>query len=89
MELLTFLELPNNLPNNTATLAKRSLRNNSHLATKHIACEVLDGVLVLRGRVQTYYLKQIAQQVASKVNGVRHVDNQIEVVSPVAYLRQD
>ncbi len=42
-----------------------------------------DGVLTLRGRVPSYFLKQIAQAIAASVAGVAAVDNQLEVVQPV------
>jgi osmotically-inducible protein OsmY len=45
---------------------------------------VLDGVLVLRGCLPTYYLKQVAQEVVVSVQGVERIDNQIQVVTPAA-----
>lgn len=39
-----------------------------------------DRVVVLRGRVSSYYLKQRAQEVAKLTNGAVHVVNAIEVV---------
>lgn len=44
-----------------------------------VACD--DGVLVLRGRVPTYFLKQTAQSLAAKVDGVRQVVNLVDVTS--------
>jgi hypothetical protein len=42
-------------------------------------------VLVLRGCVPSYYLKQVAQEVvARQVQGVGRLDNQIQVVRPAA-----
>ena len=38
-----------------------------------------DGRVMLRGRVPTYYLKQLAQSMASSFPGVKSVDNNIEV----------
>jgi osmotically-inducible protein OsmY len=38
-----------------------------------------DGVLTLRGRVPSYYLKQTAQTLAAKVEGVRQVVNLVDV----------
>ncbi len=61
-------------------LATQSLRNNAHLARRDIVCEFLAGALVLRGRVPTYYLKQIAQHAVGHLDGVERIDNQIEVV---------
>lgn len=68
-------------------LAERCLRGNSHLSLKTITCEYLSGVLILRGFVGTYYLKQVAQTAVSQLDGVERIDNQIQVVTP--YPRRD
>ena len=38
-----------------------------------------DGVVRLRGRVESYYQKQVAQATARTVAGARHVINEVEV----------
>jgi hypothetical protein len=38
-----------------------------------------DNILVVRGSVPTFYLKQILQSVLKNVDGVRWVDNQVTV----------
>ena len=48
---------------------------------KQIECEYRDGVLTLRGRVPSFYLKQMAQTVLKEINGVERIDNQVDVVS--------
>ena len=63
-------------------LAERCLRSNSYLAMKKITCDYFNGVLILRGHVETYYLKQVAQVAVAQVEGVDRVDNQIEVYTP-------
>ena len=63
-------------------LAERRLRSNSHLALKGVSCENLDGVLFLRGRLPTYYLKQLAQEAVVGLAGVQRIDKQIRVISP-------
>ena len=62
--------------------AESRLRHNGYLALRNISCEHREGVLTLRGSLPTYYLKQVAQEVVSGVQGVRWVDNQIEVLAP-------
>jgi hypothetical protein len=42
----------------------------------------LDGVLILRGCLPSYHLKQLAQQVVVRLEGVERIDNQIQVVTP-------
>jgi hypothetical protein len=62
-------------------VAERGLRSSRYPALKTVSCDYRDGVLVLRGRLPTYYLKQMAQEaVAHQVQGVGRLDNQIQVV---------
>jgi len=68
-------------PGRPEELAERCLRSNSYLALKNISCECSNGVLVLRGCVQTYYLKQVAQSAVARLDGVKRIDNQIQVVT--------
>jgi hypothetical protein len=57
------------------------LRSNPYLALKNVACDYQDGVVILRGCLPTYYLKQVAQEVVAHQQGVDRVENQIEVVA--------
>jgi hypothetical protein len=63
-------------------LAEGILRRNSYLALKNVTCDLLDGVLILRGCLPSYYLKQIAQEAVAFLEGVERIDNQIQVVTP-------
>jgi osmotically-inducible protein OsmY len=45
-----------------------------------------DDFITLRGRVPSYYMKQVAQATALAVTGVRGLRNELEVVSPRPYL---
>jgi hypothetical protein len=66
-------------------VAERGLRGSRYSALKHVSCDYQDGVLVLRGRLPTYYLKQIAQEVvAHQFNNGGRLENRIEVVRPAA-----
>lgn len=38
------------------------------------------GRLTLQGRISTYYLKQVAQEIARKVPDIRDIDNDLDVV---------
>ena len=49
---------------------------------RRVACEFHEGMLSLRGRVSSYYLKQIAQTVVLGMEGVEEIHNQLEVVTP-------
>jgi osmotically-inducible protein OsmY len=51
-------------------------------ALRSISCEFHEGVLVLRGRVRTYFLKQMAQETVRTVDGVGLIVNVVEVKEP-------
>ena len=63
-------------------LAEGRLRRNPYLALKSVSCDCRGGVLVLRGCLPSYYLKQVAQEVVARLEGVQAVDNQIQVMTP-------
>lgn len=52
---------------------------------KSVSCACRAGVLTLRGRVPTFYLKQIAQEAVADIPGVCRIDNRIEVAAPPAW----
>jgi osmotically-inducible protein OsmY len=74
-------QAPMNPDDNIAERAESRLRGNSYLALKNVSCEYRNGVLTLRGCLPTYYLKQIAQAVVGRLDGVQHIVNDIEVMS--------
>jgi osmotically-inducible protein OsmY len=47
-----------------------------------ISCEFHEGVLTLRGRVSTFYLKQVAQEMIRRLDGAGEVNNRLEVAAP-------
>jgi hypothetical protein len=53
-----------------------------YLPLRYIECRLDDGILVLRGRVPTYYLKQLAQTIGNSLNGIRCVINELRVDFP-------
>ena len=65
-------------------LAEGCLRRNPYRALKHVSCDCQEGVLVLRGCLPSYYLKQIAQEAVARLEGVKAIDNQIQVVTPAS-----
>jgi osmotically-inducible protein OsmY len=69
-------------PADVTERAESELRRNAYFALKNIACEYREGVLTLTGCLPTYYLKQVAQEAISRIDGVERVENRIEVVSP-------
>ena len=61
-------------------VAERGLRSSRYSALQHVSCDCRGGVLVLRGCLPSYYLKQVAQEVVAHLEGVQGVENQIQVV---------
>ena len=59
-----------------------ALRRSPYRELHEVSCEYHDGVLTLRGRVSSYYLKQIAQNLVWQMEGVVGVDNQLDVLRP-------
>ena len=41
-----------------------------------------DQVLIVRGQVPSFYLKQVLQVVLRDVQGIRRIDNRVDVVCP-------
>ena len=71
-------------PASPQAMAERGLRSSRYSALRHVSCDYRGGVLVLRGSLPSYHLKQIAQEVvAHQVQGVGRLDNQIQVVRPL------
>jgi hypothetical protein len=59
------------------------LRQSCYPAVRRVTCRLHDGVLTLRGRVSSYYLKQIAQTLAhDRLRGAARVHNALDVVPP-------
>src|SRR5262249_8271027 len=76
-------------PASIQAAAERGLRSSRYSALKHVSCDYRGGVLVLRGCLPTYYLKQIAQEVvAHQLEGVERLENQIQVVRPPSRSRR-
>ncbi|MEM8943854.1 MAG: BON domain-containing protein [Planctomycetota bacterium] len=59
-----------------ATLA---LRQGSYAGLAKVTCEVSEGMAILHGKVSTFYLKQLAQELVKKVEGVEAVVNRVDV----------
>lgn len=55
------------------------LRGSGYLALRHVACFAWENTIYLRGQLPTYFLKQLAQEIAAGAEGVRRVINRIDV----------
>lgn len=63
-------------------VARSRFQRSFFLPLRKISCSLCDGVLMLRGSVPTYYLKQLAQTIAISTEGVREVINELHVDFP-------
>lgn len=59
--------------------AQERLRAAPSLFLRDIRCGYQEGLLILRGRVGSYYEKQLAQESVARLEGVAQVVNEIEV----------
>lgn len=62
-------------------VVNQALRSAGYPPLWNVACELVEGVLILRGRVSTYYLKQLAQTAVMATQKVETLENRIEVTS--------
>ena len=69
-------------PHIVAQAAKDRLRSNPHWPVRRVSCECDEGRLFLRGRLSSFFHKQLAQEAVADVDGVTQVVNEIEVVRP-------
>ena len=59
--------------------AQKRLRAVSYISFRDLRCEYQHGLLILQGWVESYYERQLAQEVVAGLEGVSQVVNQIEV----------
>lgn len=55
------------------------LRERPFLPESRVSCQFDAGVLLLRGRLSSYYHKQVAQEAVKGIEGVTDIVNEIEV----------
>lgn len=63
-------------------MAEERLRDSGYLALRDVVCMAHQDMVSLHGRLPSYFLKQLAQEIAAGVEGVRRVINRIEVLRP-------
>lgn len=49
---------------------------------QNVHCVIQESRMILMGTVPSFYLKQVAQTVASKIDGVGQIENRLEVCRP-------
>lgn len=62
-----------------AEKAMRVLAESGYSDLRKLRCDCHDGVMSIRGHLPSYFLKQMAQTLVSRIQGVRRVSNQILV----------
>lgn len=72
------------LATRVVTQAQSRLADSSHFrGHQHaVTVEYEDGVLLVRGCVPSFYLKQVLQTLLVNVEGVETIDNQVDVSCP-------
>ncbi|WP_160167257.1 BON domain-containing protein [Rhodopirellula sp. SWK7] len=60
-----------------------NLASNHHSGLSRITCVYQRGILQLQGEANSYYLKQLAQERARRVDGVTHTINCIKVIDRI------
>ena len=63
-------------------LAQRRLWESPYFFLRNLTCRFEAGVLTLSGRVPYGQLKQFAESIVARVEGVREVVNRVEVFDP-------
>lgn len=57
-----------------------ALSRSPYLTRKLVHCEQADGFVIVKGKVGTYFQKQMATEVLRNIDGVEQIENQLEVV---------
>jgi len=67
-------------PSGAVEAARRQLRRSPYRLIRELSCCCSQGMLVLRGRLPSFYLKQVAQETVLAVAGQAEVVNETEVI---------
>jgi hypothetical protein len=65
---------------NIVKMAQARLRACGYVDMQSLACEFHEGALTIRGRLDSYYLKQLAQESVRRIRSVEVIVNVVEVV---------
>jgi hypothetical protein len=66
-------------PPNLADVVQSAITGNPYLAGRTLRFEAEAGRVVLQGTVSTYFQKQMAQEALRRIDGIREIENQLEV----------
>ena len=59
--------------------ARHRLERSPYLSIRNVLCDFEDGALRLRGRLSSFYCKQLAQEAVVGIDGVLQIVNETEV----------
>lgn len=83
----TTLEAPNHVLASEVTLTDRvhqALATSPYVAGRRVRIEAEEGSVRLHGRVESFFEKQMAQEVVRRLDGVCRVENLLEVAWIIA-----
>jgi osmotically-inducible protein OsmY len=72
-------------PSPIVAAAQACFHESPYRTLRRISCKADGRILVLEGRLNTFFEKQMAQEMAARIKGVAQVVNQIEVVGIDGY----
>ena len=56
-----------------------AIEQNPYLPRRELRCETNDGRVILRGRVRSFFEKQMAQETVRHIDGIVSIENCLEV----------
>ena len=66
--------------NDVEALVQARLRESPYLELRRLRCDFQENTLRLKGRVSSYYLRQLALAAARGLEGVEAIESDLEVV---------
>jgi hypothetical protein len=76
---LAFHDAPRSCGAAAKAEAEQRLRESPYFAHRTLRCDYHEGVLTVRGRVPSYYLRQMALETVRRVKSVEQLVDRIEV----------
>ncbi len=56
-----------------------AIKQSPYLSYRQLSCETNDGRVILRGRVSSFFQKQMAQETVRQISGIVSIENCLEV----------
>lgn len=64
---------------NLAEEVEGAIRQSPYLSDREMRIQALNGVIKLEGQVNSFFQKQMAQELLRRVDGVQRIDNRLSV----------